>query len=94
MMPPYVSIEIAHHDLAPGLEQILELNKLGYKRYYFFNQGMRRHVKAPMPPREGHYAEFRPEAVITGLFGKEIDGRWISFNQAVERVVTLNRLHL
>jgi FkbM family methyltransferase len=93
-MPAYVSIEIAHHDLALGLEQILELNKLGYKKFYYFNQGLRWSVQAPNPPREGVYAEFNPNSVTTGLFGKELDGPWIPFDQAVERLLQINRLHL
>ena len=84
-VPPYVSIEIAHHDLSEGLEQIRLLKSLGYTQFNFFNQGMRKSVKAPMPPREGHYVPFDGSAVTTGLFGKELGGKWLDQAAAEKR---------
>lgn len=84
-VPAYVSVEIAQHDLSEGLEQLLLLKRLGYTRFNFFNQGMRRHVRAPSRALEGRYAFFNAEAVTTGLFGKELDGKWLDFSAAVKR---------
>ncbi len=52
-IPTYVSIEIAQHDLLEGMEQIKLLDRLGYKRFNFFNQGLRAKIKAPRPALEG-----------------------------------------
>jgi FkbM family methyltransferase len=92
-VPQYISLEIAHHDLSLGLEQIILLQKLGYRRFHFCNQGMRKDVKAPLIPREGSYAAFDPKGQNTGLFGKEIDGKWISFDYAIKRILKINHLH-
>jgi len=90
-IPSYVSIEIAQHDLSEGLEQIRLLKQLGYTQFNFFNQGMRRSVKAPLPALEGNYAAFYPDAVTTGLFGKEIGGEWLDHSAAEKRFVGINR---
>jgi FkbM family methyltransferase len=94
MVPAYVSIEIAQHDLTEGLEQIRLLQSLGYTRFNFFNQGMRRSVKAPFPAREGRYAAFDPDAVTTGLFGKELGGRWLDPQACERRFRGIHRRHL
>jgi FkbM family methyltransferase len=92
--PTYVSLEVPDHDLALGLEQLVLLNRLGYTKYYFFNQGLRHRIKAPQPSREGRFAEFHPDYFTTGLFGRDIDGEWMPFDRAVKRFLVLNRLHL
>ena len=85
VIPTYVSIEIAQHDLSEGLEQIRLIASLGYTQFNFFNQGMRRSLKAPSPAREGRYVPFDGGAVTTGLFGKELGGRWMDLSAAEER---------
>jgi FkbM family methyltransferase len=92
--PRYVSIEIAHHDLSLGMEQIHLMKELGYTQFNFFNQGMRRSVKAPNPPREGKYADYYPHAVTTGLFGEELGGRWLSAPDAEKRLVEIFKRHV
>jgi FkbM family methyltransferase len=93
-IPTYVSIEIAQHDLSEGLEQIRLLHSLGYTRFNFFNQGMRRSVKAPYPPLEGEYVPFDGGAVTTGLFGKELGGMWMDFSAAEKRFTGIHRRYV
>lgn len=52
---------------------------------------MLKYTKAPKPAREGRYAEFRPSGAVTGLFGDELDGAWVPFDRAVEKLVELYR---
>ena len=92
--PTYVSIEIAQHDLSEGLEQIRLLKTLGYNRFSFFNQGMRRSIEAPSPAREGSYVPFDGNAVTTGLFGKELGGRWIDVSAAEKRLTAIHRRYV
>jgi len=90
-IPAYVSLEISQHDLSEGLEQIRLLKQLGYTKFNFFNQGMRLSVKAPSPALEGNYAVFHAHAVTTGLFGKELGGRWLDLEAAERRFQGINR---
>jgi FkbM family methyltransferase len=92
-IPPNVSIEIALSDLSSGLEQIRLMKDLGYTQFNFFNQGMRRMVKAPNPAREGKYAVFDAHAVTTGLFGEELGGRWLTASEAEKRFTGIFKRH-
>lgn len=94
VVPAYASVEIAQHDLREGLEQIRLLKSLGYTQFNFFNQGMRASVKAPNPPREGNYAAFDAKAVTTGLFGKELGGKWMDLAAAERRFAGIHRRHV
>jgi FkbM family methyltransferase len=91
--PKYVSIEYERHDIAVGLEQLMVLSKCGYSKFLFVNQGMRLSVIAPNPPREGKFAEFQPMQITTGLFGQELDGRWVDLCAASARVAEICRLN-
>jgi FkbM family methyltransferase len=91
VVPTYASIEIAQHDLSEGLEQIRLLAKLGYVKFNFFNQGMRRSVRAPLPALEGSYTPFDGDAVTTGLFGKELGGRWLDLSAAEKRFFGIHK---
>jgi FkbM family methyltransferase len=94
VVPTYTSVEIAQHDLSEGLEQIRFLYDLGYKGFNFFNQGMRRAVKAPFPAQEGNYATFHASAVTTGLFGKELGGKWLDLAAAESRFAGIHERHV
>lgn len=91
--PNYVSVEFSREDLGIALEQLLALIRCGYTRFNFVNQGMRSHVKAPLTPREGKYAEFFHMQITTGLFGKELDGKWLDVYAATERIVEICRVN-
>ncbi len=93
-VPRYVSIEIAQHDLSLGLGQIDLMKKLGYTHFNFFNQGIRPQVRAPIPAREGEYAEFDGGACTTGLFGRELGGRWLTASEADKRFAGIYRRHV
>jgi hypothetical protein len=75
------------------MQQLLTLERCGYSRFQFVNQGMRMHVRAPDPPREGKYAQFHYDQITTGLFGRELDGRWIDIHDATSRIATICRLN-
>jgi FkbM family methyltransferase len=94
VVPSYVSIEIAQHDFSEGLEQIQLLKSLGYTQFNFFNQGMRRSIKAPASPLEGSYVPFDGDAVTTGLFGKELGGKWMDVAAAEKRFAGIYRRHI
>jgi FkbM family methyltransferase len=87
--PSYLSIEFSREDLGIALEQLVGMKRCGYTRFQFVNQGMRRSWRAPQPPLEGRFAEFQPEQITTGLFGRELDGKWLDEFQATERIADI-----
>ena len=91
--PAYVSTELVREDVRLALEQLLTLERCGYSRFLFTNQGMRTHWKAPQPPREGKYARFRPDQITTGLFGRELEGKWMDIHGAAARIAEIGRLN-
>jgi FkbM family methyltransferase len=93
-VPAYVSVEIAQHDFSEGLRQIHLLRQLGYTQFSFFNQGMRHHVKAPFPALEGRYVPFDPNATTSGLFGKEVAGRWVDVSAAERRLAGIHKRYV
>jgi FkbM family methyltransferase len=93
-VPTYASVEIAQHDFDKGLEQIRLLRSLGYTQFNFFNQGIRASVKAPIPALEGRYAVFDANAVATGLFGKELSGKWMDLTAAERRFAGVHRRYV
>ncbi len=94
VVPAYTSVEIAQHDLAEGLEQIRLLKSLGYTGFNFFNQGMRGLIRAPNPALEGKYADFDAKTVTTGLFGKELGGRWMDLAAAERRFAGIHERYV
>ncbi len=94
LVPTYISIEIALHDFSEGMEQIRLLKDLGYTHFNFFNQGMRRSVKAPFPALEGNYAAFDADTITTGLFGKELGGDWLDVAGAEKRFAGIHKRHI
>ena len=91
--PSFVSTELVREDVRLAMDQLLTLERCGYTKFLFVNQGMRMHVKAPQPPREGTYATFRPDQITTGLFGRELDGEWLDVTRAAGRIATICRLN-
>jgi FkbM family methyltransferase len=91
--PSYVSTEMVREDVRLAMQQLLTLERCGYSRFQFVNQGMRMHVRAPDPPREGRYARFRHDQITTGLFGRELDGKWLDIHGAASRIATICRLN-
>jgi hypothetical protein len=55
---------------------------------------MRRHIKAPSPALEGNYATFDGCAVTTGLFGKELGGKWVDLSAAEKRFAGIHNRYL
>jgi FkbM family methyltransferase len=91
--PKYVSVEVAHHDLLVAIKQLSTLLQCGYSNFLFFNQVLRRHVRAPTFPKEGRYAQFYPEQMTTGLFGRELSGKWLDKYSATARLSEICRLN-
>jgi len=79
----YLSFEIN-----PDWEQILELvDGYGFQRFKLIRQGRDYLQPPPMPAREGDYVATRFKNSMSGTFGEELPGEWISLEELRRAVV-------
>ena len=91
--PDYVSIEseMAKFD---GLEkEISLLEELGYKDFLAVQQEGIERTQPPHPAREGDYAPYQFPEGSTGVFGKELGGRWKSRAEILAQFRRIHFLH-
>jgi FkbM family methyltransferase len=89
--PRYVSFEL---NLANFEDTFLALKLLwdaGYRSFKLVNQALHHLTRLPNPPREGSYVDFRFRKRMSGPFGEETAGRWLSIDQTAERYFWLRR---
>lgn len=77
--PTYLSLESDKTSFGNIKREINILMKLGYASFQAIEQSMiSQSQSAPYPPREGQYVNQRFETGCSGLFGKELEGKWKS----------------
>ncbi|WP_051074112.1 FkbM family methyltransferase [Rhizobium freirei] len=77
VLPAFVSVE------EYGAKCIEDLRDLGYDRFKIVPQGNKSSMNpAPSPAREGTYVERWFSGRDTGLFGLELPGAWLPFQEA------------
>jgi FkbM family methyltransferase len=82
-MPKYISVEASGTSSAATMHQLDLLKRLGYSKFQIVLQNnVYRHV-CPWPSREGKYVDYEFGAGTSGLFGRELPGRWIDYDQVV-----------
>ena len=86
--PQYVSISAGSDVLRKGAirhvrAQLQLLSKIGYNRFQIVAQQDTRLQKCPWPAREGVYADHTFSHGSSGLFGRELPGRWIDADAAL-----------
>ena len=75
-LPPYISFE----DNAYTDSQLVVLLNLGYENFKIIEQAAKAgQEEAPFPPREGGYVPFRFTSYMSGAFGKELPGEWVTY---------------
>src|SRR5262249_46137073 len=78
----YVSVETHAWSYAETLKLLSLLNQAGYKRFKIVPQAKMQKQTCPKPAREGAYVDHRFPEHASGLFGKELPGRWLTAMQA------------
>jgi FkbM family methyltransferase len=93
--PKFISTELTMTTFDEAFESLAALFAAGYRRFKIINQEMAMRVKLPSPAREGLYTKaiFRPG--MSGPFGEETPGRWLSSKETVahlRRIFTIQSL--
>jgi FkbM family methyltransferase len=80
--PPFVSVEV-------NLEVDAMLDLLGahgYTAFYLLGQYDKSWIKLPHPPKEGNYFETSFHGLMSGPFGNEIPGPWVSMSDVKAQI--------
>ena len=85
LRPPYVSVETSLDSRREAEHQFTTLRDLGYDAFKIVNQRLNAHYTCPDPPREGAFVEVRFDTLMSGPFGEETPGSWLSFDRAWRR---------
>ena len=93
LRPDFISIESDKTDFAKVKGEIDVLVELGYDSFKAIEQSTIPAVQSPPnPPREGEYASHLFPDGSSGLFGRELEGRWLSRREVLKsyRLIRLN----
>lgn len=80
--PNFISVE------EYGFQAIVHLRELGYRFFYVAPQNDKSWAVPPNPAREGLYVERAFTGVDSGLFGAELPGSWMNFEEALRHFLT------
>lgn len=92
--PDYISIESNKKSIAGVLEEVSLLTKLGYNKFIAVQQDyISFKQKVPFPAKEGTYKPHKFSFGSSGLFGKELPGRWKSKEEIIREYQTILLLY-
>lgn len=78
-MPDYLSFEVN----SDWIDILSKLSRVGYKSFAIVRQGRDIMPDAPVPAREGHSVAQKFKDSMSGCFGKEISGPWLSEDDVI-----------
>jgi FkbM family methyltransferase len=81
--PKHVSIEANATSLQAAIAQLQILKRLGYTKFKMILQNDVRKQKCPTPAREGVYVNYQFGSGTSGLFGEELPGTWLNFEEVI-----------
>jgi FkbM family methyltransferase len=74
--PRFLSLEIDHRSLLN--KELALLRRLGYTKFQIIDQRQVPEQRPPWPAREGQFANYQLTPGMSGLFGAELPGPWLS----------------
>src|SRR5215470_5249423 len=83
--PRFVSFEADSAEPDQTTAMLSMLVSYGYKRFKLVNQATHSVLRMPNPPLEGRYVDTRFNNHMSGPFGEESPGPWMSIEQVSER---------
>jgi FkbM family methyltransferase len=87
--PAFVSFESDRKTLSSLRAELSILRRLGYRKFQLVNQKNVQKHKPPFPAREGRYVDYKIEPESSGLFGRELAGRWLSSAEFSAKYLTI-----
>jgi FkbM family methyltransferase len=87
--PKFVSFENEQSNLLECFEGLNLLKKLGYARFQIVDQSLIPEQSPPNPSREGVYSNYRFDLGATGLFGRELPGKWLAYGATAATYTTI-----
>ncbi len=85
-LPKYVSLEIDDFTFDLAVEPLRALYNLGYKKFKLVDQSLIDNIKCPNPPIEGEYVDTKFTDSMSGPFGEETPGKWMTIKQIERRM--------
>jgi FkbM family methyltransferase len=85
-LPKYISAEFGPYELA------LRAFSLGYRRFKLVNQDSNRFITLPSAPLEGRYCEYSFNGYMSGPFGEEAPGNWMSIGELSRVYLSLTEI--
>jgi FkbM family methyltransferase len=76
IVPPFISVE------EYGLKALDDLRAAGYEHFKFLPQSDKSWAVSPSPSLEGGYVDRQSNGRDSGLFGLELPGAWMTYEQA------------
>ncbi len=82
--PKYLSIESEKISWKKLVQECSFLKQLGYTKFKIVNQKKITTQRCPNPPLEGKFVSHKFEEGSSGLFGEELPGTWMSFDECIK----------
>lgn len=83
--PKYISIESNKRSWRALLHEFELFTQLGYTKFKIVDQEQVYRLQVPKPATEGRYIDHKFEPGSSGLFGRELPGKWLTMRQALRR---------
>lgn len=89
--PKFISVEAGLESEEEALGLLEQLGSLGYGRFKIVNQIIHHRRRCVQPPLEGKYVDARFDVEMSGPFGEEAPGNWMTREETARRVRVLVR---
>ena len=83
--PRYVSFECNLASRTTMFSALATLCSLGYRGFKLLNQALNPTLRCPYPPREGEYVDLQFTKLMSGPFGEETPGPWLTADEVWDR---------
>jgi FkbM family methyltransferase len=89
--PRFVSVECDLNDRQAMFATVAALWSLGYREFKLLNQALNPTLRCPQPALEGQFVDAAFTKSMSGPFGDETPGRWLSADQVWDSYAAIAR---
>lgn len=83
--PKFLSVEASLESEDEALQQLQTLRDLGYNQFKIVNQIIHHRRRCLNPPLEGRYVDARFDVEMSGPFGEEAPGEWMTLEETTHQ---------